>query len=188
MERAQEIENAFKELHSGLYDTGDIKLKESVKTGYIESAMGFKLHLPYFDEYRESEKKVFSISKEDWQLYKQGKLEHKAQFKAIEDKKQYKVVNIEAYNFYANNKSKISKFFKLKSQYMRLCLNNPVQATSAHQTKLAVINLFKYIRENQHQGLALICIVPHDEIVMEVHDSLCSLYKEKLDTVEGFNI
>jgi DNA polymerase-1 len=180
MQRAQEIENAFKELHSGLYDTGDIKLKESVKTGYIESAMGFKLHLPYFEEYRESERKVSSITKEDWQLYKQGKLEHKAQFKAIEDKKQYKVVNQQAYNFYANNKSKISKFFKLKSQYMRLCLNNPVQATSAHQTKLAVINLFKYIRENNHQGLALICIVPHDEIVMEVHDSLCDIYKEKL--------
>jgi DNA polymerase I-like protein with 3'-5' exonuclease and polymerase domains len=63
---------------------------------------------------------------------------------------------------------------------MRLCLNNPVQATSAHQTKLAVINLFKYIRENNHQGLALICIVPHDEIVMEVHDTLCAVYKEKL--------
>lgn len=183
MEKAQEIENAFKELHSGLYETGTNTLKQAIKVGYIESAMGFKLHLPYFEEYRESERKVSSITKEDWQLYKQGKLEYKAQFKAIEAKKEYKIVNKQAYDFYTNNKSKISKFFKLKSQYMRLCLNNPVQATSAHQTKLAVINLFKYIRNNNHLNKALICIVPHDEIVMEVEDSLTSTYKEKLGQI-----
>ena len=183
LERAQEIENSFKELHSGLYETGNQKLKEASKLGYIESAMGFKLHLPYFTEYKELESKIQAITKDDWDLYKVGKKEYKAQFKAKEDKKDYTILNQKAYNYYYNNKGKISKFFKLKSQYMRLCLNNPVQATSAHQTKQATIALFNFIKENNHIGKAKIVLVVHDEIVMEVEDTLTELYKQKLGEI-----
>ena len=183
LERAQEIENSFKELHSGLYETGNQKLKEASKLGYIESAMGFKLHLPYFTEYKELESKIQAITKDDWDLYKVGKKEYKAQFKAKENKKDYTILNQQAYNYYYNNKGKISKFFKLKSQYMRLCLNNPVQATSAHQTKQATIALFNFIKENNHIGKAKIVLVVHDEIVMEVEDNLTELYKQKLGEI-----
>ena len=40
--------------------------------------------------------------------------------------------------------------------------------------------LFDFIKENNHLGLAKICIIPHDEIVLEVKEELCELYKEKL--------
>ena len=40
--------------------------------------------------------------------------------------------------------------------------------------------LFNYIKKNNHLGLAKICIIPHDEFVMEVEDELVELYKEKL--------
>ena len=49
----QLIENAFKELHEGLYTWGDIVFKESIKQGYIESADGWKLALPKFDKFKE---------------------------------------------------------------------------------------------------------------------------------------
>jgi DNA polymerase I-like protein with 3'-5' exonuclease and polymerase domains len=66
---------------------------------------------------------------------------------------------------------------------MRLCLNNPVQATSAHQTKQATIALFNFIKKNNHIGKAKIVLVVHDEIVMEVEDNLTELYKQKLGEI-----
>jgi DNA polymerase-1 len=183
IERAQQIENSFKELHSGLYETGNKKLQEATKLGYIESALGFKLHLPYYKEYKELETKIQAITKDDWDLYKIGKKEYREQFRKKELKEDYVVINQQAYNFYKNNKSNISKYFKLKSQYMRLCLNNPVQATSAHQTKQATIALFNFIKKNNHIGKAKIVLVVHDEIVMEVEDNLTELYKQKLGEI-----
>jgi len=38
-------------------------------------------------------------------------------------------------NIYTNNKGKISKYFKRRGEYLRWCLNFPVQSTSAFQTK-----------------------------------------------------
>lgn len=174
------IEGLFKELHSGIYAYGDRKIKEAIKFGYIESTMGFKLHLPMFSIFKELEEKVAAISREQWQLYREGKIDYKAEWAAKEKKEKYIIKNQRAYEFYKVNKSMISKFFKLKSQYYRLVLNNPTQTTAAHQTKRAACLLFDYIKERGHLGRARICIIPHDEFVMEVEDELCDEYQEKL--------
>ena len=180
LKEAKIIEDAYKNLHAGIYEWGDKKLQEVLKLGYIESTMGFKLHLPDFERFKELQIKVEQISKREWELYKEGKEEYNKFEKAKEQKRIYEIQKKTEYDYYLKNKSLISRFFKLKAQYYRLTLNNPVQATSAHQTKLAACMLFDFIKENNHLGLAKICIIPHDEFVMEVKDELTELYKEKL--------
>ena len=180
LKEAQKIEDAYKQLHSGIYEWGNRKLQEVLNLGYIESTMGFKLHLPDFQKFKELQVKVEQISKREWELYKEGKEEYRKFEKAQEQKRIYEIQKKTEYDYYIKNKSLISRFFKLKAQYYRLTLNNPVQATSSHQTKLAACMLFDYIKKNNHLGKVKICIIPHDELVMEVEDELVELYKEKL--------
>ena len=180
LKEAQKIETAYKELHSGIYSWGDKKLREAINLGYIESTMGFKLHLPKFEKFKQLEKQISELTKREWELYKEGKIEYKKYLEAKDKKIKYFVENQFSFDFYQKNKGFISRFFKIKSSYFRLCLNNPIQTTSAHQTKLAIHMLFNFIKQNNHLHLVKICIVPHDEIVLEVHDSLVPLYKEKL--------
>lgn len=180
LKEAKIIEEAYKNLHAGIYEWGGKKLQEVLKLGYIESTMGFKLHLPDFKRFKELQVKVEQISKREWELYKEGKEEHKKLEKAREQKRIYEIQKKTEYDYYMKNKSLISRFFKLKAQYYRLTLNNPVQATSAHQTKLAACMLFDFIKQNNHLGLTKICIIPHDEFVLEVKNELTELYKKKL--------
>jgi len=180
LKEAQKIEDAYKQLHSGIYKYGDKKLKEAIELGYIESTMGFKLHLFDFQRFKNLQNKVSQFSKKEWESYKKGKEEHQKLEKAKEQRKLYNINDENSYDFYLKNRSLISKFFKLKSQYYRLCLNNPTQTTAAHQTKLAACMLFDFIKENNHLNKAKICIIPHDEFVMEVQEDLSELYKEKL--------
>jgi DNA polymerase I-like protein with 3'-5' exonuclease and polymerase domains len=56
-------------------------------------------------------------------------------------------------------------------------LNAPTQGTSAHQTKFATILIFNYIEKNNHYWKARIANVIHDEILMEVENSLVDKYK-----------
>ena len=182
MEEATKIESAFRELHSGLYTYGTSKLAEAIKLGYIESTAGFKLKLPDFEEFQELDKEIQDLDKAFWELYREGKKEYKAIKEAKEKNppEVHVIQNKGAYNRYMEYKNKISRYFSLKSGYMRLCLNNPTQATAAHQTKLALCMLFEYIEEHNHLWRARIANAVHDEIVMEVEDSLCDEYQDKL--------
>jgi DNA polymerase I-like protein with 3'-5' exonuclease and polymerase domains len=178
--KAVEIEKAFKELHAGIYNFGDKKLAQALSLGYVESCEGFKLKLPFYDKYLDYNKQIKNFSENDWELYKAGKKEYLKLKEAKENKTEYSIENIFAYDFYKENKSFISEFFKLKSGYLRLCLNNPSQAKGAFQTKRAVAKLFDYIKQNNHQGLVKICNAPYDEIVLEVRKDLVDEYVEKL--------
>lgn len=181
--RGQEIEVAFKELHAGVYKWGEEVLKKALSTGYIESAMGFKLHLDDFDRYKELESKVESYSKDFWQTYKKGKTErgkliaNREKISTGEKIDKYIVEDEDAYDLYMDSREDISKFFSKKSAYMRLCLNNPVQSTSAHQTKMALVKIFDTILENGHISDVKIVVAPHDEIVLECKDELCGQYR-----------
>ena len=174
------LEKLFKELHEGVYKWGAEKYKESIENGYIESAAGFRLHLPYFSSFKSDQEEVNNLTREFWTDYKKGK-------NAVKTREAYKAENKiygqeESYEerLYKKWRTKVSNAAKTRSKYMRLCLNNPIQSTSAFQTKLALIMLFKYIKENNHLGRVLICNAPHDEIVLEVEDSLCDEYQEVL--------
>ena len=129
-----------------------------------------------FDIYKKLERNISNLTEIEWEFYKQGKKEY------TEKKKNsgYIIKNQNSYDFYINNKSDISEFFKLKSSYLRLCLNNPSQAAGAFQTKRALSKLFEFIVNNNHQNIVKICNAPYDEIVLEVRQDLAELYKDKL--------
>jgi len=56
MNEAVRIEELYKELHRGIYEYGNKKIEEAVQLGYIESCMGFKLHLPNFSWFKDKHK------------------------------------------------------------------------------------------------------------------------------------
>jgi DNA polymerase I-like protein with 3'-5' exonuclease and polymerase domains len=189
LEKAYKIENAFKELHEGLYTWGDAVFKESINKGYIESADGWKLALPKFDKFKEYKEKVESITKEQWTMYKQGKLDYKKKFDEKEKGINYNYIYPRAVDFYKSKKTEVSQFFKLKSEYQRLCLNNPVQARSAHQLKLATTILFEWILKNGYINRIKIVNTVHDEIIVECNKELKEIAKEAVQSsmLEGGN-
>ena len=176
LDEANKIETAFKELHWGLYIWGAKELDKALRQGYIESADGWKLKLPKFDRYKELEKNIRSISREGWLLYRIGK----AEFKKKEEDKEHVVENKEALGFYKANKSEVSYFFRLKSEYARLCLNNPVQSRGSHQLKLASCLFFEWIIANNLQWIILLVNTIHDEIVAESPEHLAEKTRLKV--------
>ncbi len=185
LDRAQEIEDGFKELHSGLYEWGDGVFQESVKNGWIESADGWKLKLPKYEEFCSLQEKVSKITKAEWQFYKQGKTEYK---KHLADKK-YVIQNKGNVDVYKRYKKFVSSFFKLKSEYQRLCLNNPVQTYASHQLKTATLYLFNWIIENNYQKIVKICNTVHDEIIVECPKNMGELVRLKVQEymIDGGN-
>ena len=189
LKRAQEIEDGFKELHAGLYEWGDKVFQEAIKKGYIESADGWKLALPKFTKFREYKAKVEALTKEEWQKYKQGKLEYKKKQEEAEKNIVYVYKFPKAVTFYNSKKSEVKQFFKLKSEYQRLCLNSPVQSRSAHQLKLATCILFDWIVENNLINQVLIVNAVHDELVVECKEHYELLVRDKVQEamLEGGN-
>jgi DNA polymerase I-like protein with 3'-5' exonuclease and polymerase domains len=185
LEDAVKIEKAFKLLHSGLYTWGEEIYKESIETGYITSVDGWKLKLPEFDKFKTLGEKVKKISKAQWAIYNQGK----EQYKKHKLDKKFIITDRKSFTFYKERKSEVSGFFKLKSEYQRLCLNNPVQTAAAHQLKLATSLFFEWILDNNLLWRVKIANTVHDEIILECEDSLKDIVKEALEEcmIEGGN-
>jgi DNA polymerase I-like protein with 3'-5' exonuclease and polymerase domains len=122
-------------------------------------------------------------------LYKQGKLDYKKKLDQKEKKIEYTYIYPKAVTFYKSKKTEVSQFFKLKSEYQRLCLNNPVQARSAHQLKLATSILFDWIVANNYLGKIKIVNTVHDEIVVECIEELKDITKQAVEDsmLEGGN-
>ena len=175
LKQAEDIEKKFKELHKGIYEWAEKVYKRAIEVGYIETADGFRYHLEYYDEFKELHDEIMSFDRQFWDKYRIGKKEYQNEKNGVD------IENWEAYELYVENKSKISKYFKRKSEYMRLCLNFPIQSRSAHQTKRALVWLFDYIIEQGHIWDVKIDVAPHDEIMLEVRENLAEQYKVVLE-------
>lgn len=167
------LEAAYKELHKGIFDTGKKILEESLKTGYIQSCSGWLLRLPDWEDFQEKRDWMKGLDKEFWADYREGKAEYLKQ----QENKKYEIQSIDAYDLYTEFKGRVGRYFSLMGQYLRLCLNNPIQTTGAHQTKAALTRMFDYIVEKDHLWEARIANSPYDEIVMEVKKELALEYK-----------
>ena len=190
IEEGMRIESLFKQLHSGIYDYGNTKLKEAISKGYIEYALGFKLRLPNYKYFISAHADILKFDNNFWETYRIGKAEYKNKKEADKAFECYEIKNYAAYELFLSNKHKISDYFTLKSQYFRLCLNAPTQGTAAHQTKYATVLLFNEIEKNNDYWNVRIANVIHDEIVLEVKDSLCDKYKVILEQsmINGGNL
>lgn len=160
---AKKIEEAFKELHKGVFAWGDIELDKALKTGYIESVDGWKLHLEFFDSYKSHQRFVNNITKDEWITYRIGKEEYN---KWKEDET-YVIEHPHCVEFFNEKKIIVSKYYKQRGGYYRQALNNPVQTRGAHMLKRAVLNLFNWIVDSGYQWQIRIANIVHDEIVVE---------------------
>lgn len=191
LEEGNRLETLFKDLHKGVYTWAEKVYNRAIDVGYIESVLGFKLHLPYFDEFKKTETYIDNLDSDFWSMYKEGKLQYKEQMEYKNTLKEGigsnikapKIYNKKSFELYTTNKDRISDYFKKKGKYFRLCLNNPVQSTGSFVTKSAVIALWNEIVNRGDVWKAKICVVPHDEIVMEVSDELVDYYKERLGAI-----
>lgn len=174
LQEAERLEKLYKELHEGIYSWGQKTLEKAMEVGYIESADGFKLYLPYYDDFLKLKEWFNKLDRDFWDKYKLGKNLYNSENKTLTER-DYKFIN-----FYTQNRENVSRFAKYRSQYFKLCLNNPVQTTAAHQTKKAAVMLFNYIRDKGHLWRARIANIPHDEFVLEVEESLVDEYKHIL--------
>jgi DNA polymerase-1 len=189
VEEGENLEKLYRELHPGVYEWGERKLAEAMSLGYIESADGFKLTLPFYDEFEELHQWMESKDSEFWVKYKEGKEQVKLRTEAEEKGEEFRVTNAASLEHYEKVRPKLSKYFSRRGKYFRLSLNNPVQATSAHQTKRAASLLFEHIVKNGHFGKVKICNIPHDEFVLEVESSLADEYGKVLEKcmIDGGN-
>lgn len=160
---------AYRKINAKVFEWGTIELRKALSTGYIQSADGFRLKLPFYDEFKELEEKCKGI---DWNSYKAGK--------ALKDQEIISKEENIILMYYIARKGNVSRLMKLKSLYTRLCLNNPIQTTAAHQTKKAMIYVFDYIYKRGHLFKVKICNCVHDEIILEVPDNLVLEYTEVL--------
>jgi DNA polymerase I-like protein with 3'-5' exonuclease and polymerase domains len=130
-----------------------------------------------------------------WTFYREGKEENRLYMESKEanaldpTKPIYQIENQSCYNLFLQHKGEISEYFSLKSQYFRLCLNNPIQATAAHQTKKAAVLLFNEIKKRGHLKKVRIAVIVHDEIQLEIKEELVEEYKPILSKcmVDGGN-
>lgn len=185
LDKAKTIETAFKQLHQGLYEWGEQELQKAISQGYIESAAGWKLKLPEFKRFKALEEKIKAISKNEWTIYREGKQE----YKKLQEDSNYKIKSIQAYEFYCNKKKDVSSFFKLKGEYQRLALNNPVQSRGSHQLKLSVSMFFEWIEKNNLLWEVLIDNIVHDECVIECKAKYKNIVSQNLERcmIQGGN-
>jgi len=179
IEEGNRIYDAYVSINKETFEWGERVLKKALQTGYIESADGFKLKLPFYDDYKRDQSIVKSFTELDWTMYKEGK----AMSKLPAPKDGYTDSELYYLDFYLEKRAIVSRVAINRSKYFRLCLNNPIQATAAHQTKRSVVNLFNYIKSRNHLRLCRIANVVHDEIVLECKEELVEEYKEVLGRI-----
>lgn len=183
LKRAYEIEESFKKLHEGLYTWGAKEFDKAIKVGYIESADGWKLALPKFDIYKKMGEEIERITREQWTMYSLGKKEYIKYKESLEkpDEQPYVIQDTQAVEVYKRFRKPVSEYFKLRGNYQRLCLNNPVQSRSAHQLKRALCLLFEWIEENDLLWIVKICNSVHDEIILECPSQIAPKAKIALE-------
>ena len=77
LEEGNRLENLYKELHPVVYEHGNKEMINTLKNGYVENAAGFKLRLPFWEEFQELDKYIKTLDKEFWTKYRLGKEESK---------------------------------------------------------------------------------------------------------------
>ena len=164
-----EIEKKFKELHYKMYEWAEEHLNKAIDVGYIESAWGFRIYLPNYKEFQDLKVYYDDLTQDDWDMYKRGKRDYLNKIKSDD------------YYFYLENRDKIKRYSKLRSDYFKMALNIIIQSTSAFQTKLALAYLYDDIINNNRQWEVRIALPLHDEIVLEVKEKYAEEYKEKLE-------
>lgn len=151
MEEAQKIYNNYMKGFSGLKRYQDFRRKDWFDKGYIllNPLTRHKAFIYDYDKLVE-EKAKMSSPDWDWDYYRKMKAEYPE----------------------CDTVQMVKHFFKRKADSERQSINYPIQATGSMCLRVALINLFNYICENDLFGIVKINVTPYDEINCEAPEAI----------------
>lgn len=151
LEEGEKFYKAYFEAFPGLKSYFEKGIKDSLDNGFIllSEITGRKSYVYNYEEYKSLQKE---IDRNFWDRYK-----------ILKKKKEEGYITQE----FLEMKDKISKFFKIKGDMQRASQNYPIQSQSAEITKLACIQIFDFITDNNLLDIVKFNGVYHDEVVIE---------------------
>ena len=146
IQEAQKIYDNYMKGFSGLKRYQDFRRKDWFAKGYIllNPLTRHKAYIYDYDKLVE-EKAKMSSPDWDWDYYRKMKKEYPE----------------------CDTVQMVKHFFKRKADSERQSINYPIQATGSMCLRVALINLFKYICENNLFSIVKINVTPYDEINCE---------------------
>ena len=151
IQEAQKIYDNYMKGFSGLKKYQDFRRKDWFAKGYIllNPLTRHKAFIYDYDKLLE-EKQRMSSPDWDWDYYRQMKKDFPE----------------------SDTVQMVKHFFKRKADSERQSINYPIQATGSMCLRVALINLFKYICENNLFNIVKINVTPYDEINCEAPEEI----------------
>lgn len=157
MAEAEKIYNNYMSGFSGLKKYQDFRRKDWFQKGYIllNPLTGHKAYIYDYDKLKE-EKARMSSPNWDWNYYRQMKAEYPE----------------------CDTVQMVKHFFKRKADSERQSINYPIQASGSMCLRVALINFFTYICDNNLFNKVKITITPYDEINCEAPEEIAEAVAE----------
>ena len=157
MAEAEKIYNNYMSGFSGLKKYQDFRRKDWFQKGYIllNPLTGHKAYIYDYDKLKE-EKARMSSPDWDWNYYRQMKAEYPE----------------------CDTVQMVKYFFKRKADSERQSINYPIQASGSMCLRVALINFFTYICDNNLFNKVKITITPYDEINCEAPEEIAEAVAE----------
>lgn len=149
MAEAEKIYNNYMSGFSGLKKYQDFRRKDWFDKGYI-LLNPLTRHKAFIYDYEKLLEEKKWMSTLDWEYYRQMKKEYPD----------------------CDTVQKVRHFFKRKADSERQSINYPIQATGSMCLRVALINFFNYICDNNLFGKVKITITPYDEINCEAPEAI----------------
>lgn len=156
-EEARAIETNYKKGFPGVATYQSYQRKVVMQLGYINTCpeVGFRAYIYDFEDLDKIQKQ---FNQEFWTKYKKLKVEDPSN-PLIEEVRYY---------------------FKRKSASERQSINYPIQSRGSAIFKIAAVNLFKWVVDNDLFGIVKFCIPAHDEFNIEAPEEIAEQVADKL--------
>ena len=156
-EEARKIEANYRKGFKGVDAYQSRQRKLVMQLGYIDECpeVGFRAYIYDFDKLSTIQSK---FNKEFWDRYR----------------------NLKATNPDCEEVAEVRQYFKRKSASERQSINYPIQARASAIYKIAMVNFFKWVVDNNLFGVVKFCIPCHDETNLEAPEEIAEEVADKL--------
>lgn len=156
-EEARAIEANYKKGFPGVAAYQSYQRKIVMQLGYINTCpeVGFRAYIYDFEDLDKIQKQ---FNQEFWTKYRRLKAENPSDLLVEE----------------------VRHYFKRKSASERQSINYPIQSRGSAIFKIAAINLFKWVVDNNLFGIVKFCIPAHDEFNIEAPEEIAEQVSNKL--------
>lgn len=156
-DEARKIEANYRKGFKGVDAYQSRQRKLVMQLGYIDECpeVGFRAHIYDFDKLSATQSK---FCKEFWDRYRVLKASNPDCDEVVE----------------------VRQYFKRKSASERQSINYPIQARASAIYKIAMVNFFKWVVDNNLFGIVKFCIPCHDETNLEAPEDIAEEVAAKL--------